>query len=104
MMELRYEGKPILRLLECYVLKSIGCLPPETEAQLAKLAPSLEKTFGSRGSWYEMIAKRMDLSSDLPVHLRGLWVQNLSATGEQTRLSPEHFAQHIVDSNFAHLV
>ncbi len=94
----------MLRLLECYVLKAIGCLPPETETQLLKLAPNLEKTFGSRGPWCDMIAKRMGFSSDLPEYLRGLWLQNLAATAEQTRLSPEHFAQYIVDSNFSHLV
>ena len=104
MKETRYEGKPMLRLLECYVLKAIGCLPPETETQLEKLAPNLEKTFGTRGSWYEMIAKRMEFSTDLPEYLRGLWSQNLAATSEQTRLSPEHFAQYVVDSNFSHLV
>jgi hypothetical protein len=94
----------MLRLLECYVLKCINSLTPEQERQLTEMEPGLRKTFESVGTWDQMIADQMQLSADLSPYLNDLWQQNLSASADQTRLSAEHFAQYIVDSNFAHMV
>jgi hypothetical protein len=100
----RYDGKPMLRLLECYVLKSIGALTLEQERQLNEMESGLRKTFESSGTWDKMIAEQMGFSPELPAYLVDLWRQNLSASGDQTRLPPDHFAQHVVDSNFGHLL
>lgn len=36
----RYDGKPLLRLLDVYVLWAIGELPPDREDGLKRMAPS----------------------------------------------------------------
>ena len=97
----RYDGKPMLRLLECYVLKCIGQLSPDQESKLVEMEPGLSQTFGGEGSWFDMISRKMDFAPELSQHLQNMWRQNVSAGAEQTRLSPEHFAQYVVDSNWA---
>ncbi len=100
----RYKGKPLLRLLECYVLKCIGQLSPDQEERLVEMEPVLKKTFGIDGRWFEIISRKMEFSAALPDQLAEMWRQNVAAGPNQTRLSPEHFAQYVVDSNFSHLV
>ncbi len=100
----RYEGKPLLRLLECYILKCVGQLSSDQETMLAQMEAGLSKTFGVDGNWCEIISQKMEFSAELPGHLREMWRQNVAAGPNQTRLSPEHFAQYVVDSSFSHLV
>ena len=100
----RYTDKPLLRLLECYVLKCAGQLSPGDEQKLIEMEPGLSKTFAIDGSWIEIISQRMEFSAELPGHIGEMRRQNMSAGADQTRLSAEHFAQYVVDSNFSHLV
>jgi hypothetical protein len=46
----RYEGKPFLRLLECYVLSAIDELTDEQCAALSALEPKLRELYGVQGS------------------------------------------------------
>ena len=45
----RYEGKPLLRLLELYVLKAIGELSQESEDSLKAMGPKLQAIYGGDG-------------------------------------------------------
>jgi hypothetical protein len=38
----RYDGKPLLRLLDMYVLWAIGKLPPDQEDVMNRAAPKLQ--------------------------------------------------------------
>src|ERR1700677_2769120 len=87
----RYEGKPMLRLLDSYVLWALG-----------KLEPGLEKTFNAQGSWQEIISKVMDMPADMPDLIRQTWQENLEiAENESIELTPESFSQMFVDANFS---
>lgn len=89
----RYEGKPFLRLLECYVMWCAGVLDDEDAAKLEGMTSRLQATYRVAGSWQEIVAKQMRFPPELKSHIQNLWVQNVNASAKQTRLSPEHFAQ-----------
>lgn len=97
----RYEGKPFLRLLECYVLWSVKQLHPDHETTLGEVAPKLAAAYGLDGSWQEIVAAQMEFPPDLPNALRGMWERTLASTGDQGEaVDPELWAQQVVDSNF----
>jgi hypothetical protein len=98
----RYDGKPLLRLFELYVLDAIGELHDSHRQSLEKMAPKLQKTFGGNGDWHEAIATAGQIPPEWPEAIRGLWARNLEATlGDGTRLSPQEFAEIFVDNNLA---
>lgn len=98
----RYEGKPFLRLLECYVLWAVGQLDAGQQAQLDELTPKLQATYGVDGPWPEIVAGQMELSEEVPAALRGMWDRNQEAAAEAgTVLDPEEWARQVVDANFA---
>lgn len=97
----RYEERPFLRLLECYVLWSIGHLAPSQEQVLAKMRPKLEATYETDGSWQEIVASQMDFPADLPDALRRMWTRTAENAGDQSSsLDPEVWARQVVDANF----
>jgi hypothetical protein len=100
----RYEGKPFLRLLECYVMWCAGVLDDENATKLEGMTPRLQATYSASESWQEILAGQMQFPPELQSHIQKLWTQNVNASVNQTRLSPEHFAQYIVDENFSHMM
>jgi hypothetical protein len=104
-MDQRYEGKPLLRLIECYVLRAINALSEEQNGALEELTPYLQKTYNRTGSWHEIIAAQMEFPSDLPERIRGMWSRNQEiAKRVGDVLEPEQFAQMFVDSNIDHSI
>lgn len=98
----RYDGKPLLRLLEYYVLRAIGELGGPDEEKLRQMAPKLRAIYGAEGEWHEVIASAMALPADLPETLHDLWSRNLEIARERGEpLPPQRFAEMIVDQNFA---
>ena len=69
----RYEGKPFLKLVDFYILKSIGKLEPEQLNVLARLEPKLRETYAVQGTWFEIVAKQMDLPDDFPRLINAQW-------------------------------
>lgn len=97
----RYEGKPFLRLLECYVLWSVDRLPPGQAETLEEMAPKLAATYGIDGTWQDIVAAQMEFPPDLPDALRGMWERTLvNAGGQRDTVDPELWVQQVVDSNF----
>lgn len=97
----RYDGKPLLRLLECYVLSFIDRLAEGDRRNLEMMEPKLRTIYEAQGDWREIIATIVGFDSSLDGHIRSLWKQNselAAAHGEE--LLPEDFAQMIVDENF----
>ena len=45
----RYDGQPLLRLLELYVLWAIGELPQAEQDRLNTMAPKLQSIYGGGG-------------------------------------------------------
>jgi len=98
----RYEGKPMLRLLESYVLWAIGELPAENAKTLEGMVPTLEKVYGVSGSWVEIIEKVMGFPPSLPGALKQLWEKNTAiAKANDVHLSAQQFAEVAVDQNLA---
>ena len=97
----RYDGRPFLRLLECYVLSAIGELSDDHEATLTEITPKLQATYELVEPWPRIVEHAMELSSGVPRALLQLWQQNLAisaASGEA--IEPEAWARQVVDKNF----
>ena len=102
-MDDRYRGKPLLRLLELYVLWAIECISPNDLKKLVEMTPKLQKTYGHSGlEWHEIIAKEMNFHKKLSEELRNIWIKNSKlAFANKEILQPEDFAKMIVDANFS---
>lgn len=98
----RYDGKPLLRLLELYALRAIGHLDPDDEARLEAMAPKLREIYGSSGEWHEVVAASVKLPPDLPAAIREMWERNQQiARDNQVTLTPQMFVEMFVDQNLA---
>jgi hypothetical protein len=97
----RYEGRPLLILLENYVLAAIGELPPEKAAAAGAV---VRKTWGGDDDWMRTLRGEVDLNDSVDDTLRQLWARNRQIARENgVELSPEQFAMMVCDQNFAHL-
>lgn len=93
----RYQGKPLLRLLECYVLHAIGELTESQQRALREITPRLRELHGGVGEWPGLVEHAAGLSSELPEKIRALWQSNLAAIPPTPRLKPQPFAERFVD-------
>lgn len=97
----RYQGRPFLRLLECYVLWAVGQLDARQAEVLERMTPKLRQTYRTGGSWQEIVAAEMGFPDSLPEALRSMWARNQQiARDDGTELEPEQFARMVADSNF----
>jgi hypothetical protein len=98
----RYKGRPLLILLENYVLSAIGELAPEKE-QLAFSAT--QRVFGGGSDWRSTLRSTLELGDSLDDSLRRMWTANQQRAQQAgVTLSPEDFARMVADQNFAHLI
>jgi len=96
----RYAGKPLLRLLELYVLWSLDHLSEEDSSRLNAMAPKLTGTFGGDGTWQDAIATTLELPENMPELIREMWTKNQQiATTNGVELPAQQFAEMFVDSN-----
>jgi hypothetical protein len=96
----RYEGKPLLRPLECYILKSIGELSSAEAENMKWMEPKLSDAFGILGSWEHIISTAMSFPEDMPNLIREVWDRNQAIARKQSlTLSPQQFAEGFVDQN-----
>jgi hypothetical protein len=97
----RYDGKPLLKLLELYVLKAIGELSPDEESRLNAMAPKLQAIYGGGGQWHEAIEAAVFIETETPSEIRSMWERNLEiARANGVKLTPQQFAEMFVDNNF----
>ena len=97
----RYEGKPLLRLLECYVLSAIDQLDEGQSETLRRMEPKLALTYNRSGTWCQIIHDVMGFPDSLPIKIREVWENNLTrvrASGGD--VDPNEFAMAFVDQNF----
>lgn len=94
----RYQGKPFLRLLECYILWAIDELGPSDCDALEKLVPKLRQTYRREGTWHEIVAAEMSFPPGRPEAILRNWAQNKSrALSEGKTAEPEGFARFLAD-------
>jgi hypothetical protein len=97
----RYAGRPFLKLLECYVLDSIGQLHDDERNTLTKMEPNLRKTYNSKGSWKDIVHFEMGFPDSLPNTIRSVWEGYLKNAHEKgISVVPSEFARSFVDQNF----
>jgi hypothetical protein len=98
----RYDGQPLLRLLELYVLWAVGELPQAEQNTLKIMAPKLQSIYGGGGDWQDAIAAAMHMPAEMPEAVRDMWIRNLEiARANGVTLHPQEFAEMFVDENFA---
>jgi len=91
----RYEGKPWLRLLDCYVLALTGNLAPEMEANVAQ---TVKATYGGGTDWKLTLREVVKLPSNLDERILALWRSQPVGT------DPLGFALAVSDDNFVPLI
>jgi hypothetical protein len=97
---LRYEGKPFLRLLECYVLWAIGELAATEANTLEEMTPKLQAIYGVQGNWQQIVAVVMEFPSNIPDTIRRLWANSAEISRKnRTTITPQQFAEAFVDQN-----
>jgi hypothetical protein len=100
MNSLRYQDKPLLRLLECFVLKAINELSVADAENLRLMQPKLAQIYGEQGSWDQIIAATMHFPENMPTLIREMWDRNQAIAKQQNAtLSPQQFAEMFVDQN-----
>ena len=98
----RYDGKPLLRLLELYVLRAIDELPKDQQQILERVAPKLQTLYGGNGEWHEAVAASVQMPADIALAIRDMWIRNQKiARANGVTLHPQMFAEMFVDENFA---
>ena len=99
----RYDGKPLLRLLELYVLWAIGELPQMEQQTLERMAPKLGEIYGGNGTWHEAVAAAVHMPADMPMAIRDRWAKAAprAALLDDAALTPQAFAETVVDDYFA---
>ena len=98
----RYDGKPFLRLLDCYVLRAIGELDAQQEGALQSMEPKLANVYGRSGPWFEIVAQQMDFPDTLPEQIRNIWKSGKAKASQQgLAVDPNEFTRQFVDTNFS---
>jgi hypothetical protein len=100
----RYDGRPLLILLENYVLACIGALSAESTTRIADLT---RRAFGAPpdADWMEVLRTQLDLGPGVCDSIRARWQTAagiLQEVGDP--LDPIAFAQGFVDANFTPLI
>jgi len=100
----RYAGKPFLRLLDSYVLDSIGHLDAEQDGKLTAMEPRFREVFGETGDWRAIVAARMQFPEGMAGAIRQVWDKGrdrfVAANGREP--DPVEFTQVFVDTKFPH--
>jgi hypothetical protein len=98
----RYADKPLLIVLENYVLSTVAPLSPEKERETLDI---LQRLYGGRSDWRSMLRTRFQIPDSMDEHVRQMWVTD-QERAERDGITPtiEDFARMIVDQNFAHLI
>jgi len=98
----RYGGRPLLIVLENYVLSTIEPLSPEKETESLTI---LQQLYGGGSNWRAILRTRFQISDYMDESLRQMWTSDQErAQQEGKTLAIEDFARMVVDQNFAHLI
>jgi hypothetical protein len=98
----RYKGRPLLALLENYVLDCIGALPPEANPQLAYL---VKEVFGGDADWKKTLRQKLRLPDRVDEDIREMWTKGQATAGQaQQQLHPVQYAKMFVDANWSDLI
>jgi hypothetical protein len=95
----RYRGKPLLIVMENYVLHCIGELPDDKEPILLAV---VQRVFGGDADWKRTVRAQLHLPDSIDDSIRAMWMRNQTiAANNNMSLSPIQFAKMFADTNFA---
>lgn len=96
----RYAGRPLLRLIECYVLDAIDELDAADAERLRWTAPKITEALGSvYTTWQGAVKDALDLPDTFPDSLRSDWKANRSAAqAAGSEITAEEFAAAVADT------
>ena len=98
----RYEGRPLLLLVENYVLAAIGELPPEKAERVGAI---VRRMWGGGDDWMRTLRRELDLNDSVDESFRRMWARNQEIARQNgMELHPIQFAKMIADTNFAPLL
>lgn len=98
----RYEGRPLILILDNYVLDCIGELPSDKNTLITTI---VQKAFGGGADWKKTVRDVLQLSESIEENIRSLWTENKKiAAQNNAELHPVQFAKMIVDDNFAEFI
>jgi len=101
-MKSRYDGKPLLRLLECYVLNAIDQLSLADQSKLEQMTPKLQAVYTLDGDWRMIVTQVMHFPPRLDDNIKSRWAHNRGLAAQHgEELLAEDFARMIVDENLA---
>jgi hypothetical protein len=102
----RYEGRPFLRLIDCYLLDIIGHLDESQRESLGKMTVRFQKTFSTSAStWQAIVEEQLDLLPQARESIAMFWegfVQHQKAHDQDP--SPIAFVMHFTEQNFSSYV
>jgi hypothetical protein len=98
-MESRYDGKPFLRLVECYALEKVGCLSDRESRLLKGMTKKLQDAYGRSGTWIDIVKAEMQFSDAVDVAIHDNWMRWCAQYGDA---DPESFARHFADTVIRH--
>jgi hypothetical protein len=96
--------KPIVQLLENYVLAAVGELPTEEQV---KTKVMMTRAFGAAAGddWQNRLREEFGVTDSLDEQLRTMWSQAKKLAAEQNAdLPPRDFATMVVEENFTDAV
>ena len=92
----RYVGRPLLRLLDYFVLASIGMLDAGADINAGDL---VSREFGHAGAnWRTTLVRELKLPPDMEARIRTLW------RSQPAGVDPIAFAVAVSDQTFAPLI
>ena len=98
----RYKGRPLLLILDNYVLDCIGELPPDQQKGVGSL---VQQVWGGTADWKKTVRSILSLTKVMDENIRQLWETNQQIAKENNEtLHPVQFAKMLVDENFLHLI
>ena len=97
--ESRYSGRPLLRLLDCYVLALVDSLDPEMEARVSRTVRRLFPSDSNdrNKNWMRTLESAVQLPDGFAARVRTLW------KNQPAGVDPVEFAIAISDANFVRL-
>ena len=97
----RYKDKPLLRIIESYILRCLCVLSKDDESKLIALESDLQMTYKKSGKWHEIVADVMQLPENFDQYIIDLWHENSAIAVERgVELTPQTFSEMVVDDNF----
>jgi hypothetical protein len=98
----RYKGRPLLMLLENYILACIGALPEGGDVKLTKI---VQKSLGGGDDWKQTVRERLEFNDAIDGRIREMWSRNQAIAAQRGQpLHPVQFAKLMADTNFSHLI